>query len=355
MGSKYAFIAGDLERSFARRVSSGSSRLPGEAELCREYGCSRQTVRAALSALERAGKIIKVKGSGSYIAANSARRRIVLILPGENEYIFPDIRHAAEQYCADIKLEFSFWNSENKILKERGLLSSLLQAPPAGVLFYPAGPAFHLVNNDLLQQLADEGVPVVCLKQSELSGAALLTAAADVEAGSCAMALQLRENRDRGLTAVLPVSSPDSVSQFRGLLRAAPETGFQESSVLWLSDLQLTELQNHNYGAIASELRKLVRPGGAVFCGNDEIAYHVIRLLGAAGLSVPRDVAVSGFDNSYYCTVASPAITSVGTEPDEVIRAAFQLLLLKITGREAESVLIPMRITERRSTAGDRR
>ena len=56
MAAKYLIIARELEHRL-RRGSEGGQKLPTEAELCRQYACSRQTVRSALKVLEERGLI----------------------------------------------------------------------------------------------------------------------------------------------------------------------------------------------------------------------------------------------------------------------------------------------------------
>jgi GntR family transcriptional regulator len=51
------------------------SALPSEPELCAEHGISRTTVRRALDRLEREGRIVRRRGSGTYARAQRAAPR----------------------------------------------------------------------------------------------------------------------------------------------------------------------------------------------------------------------------------------------------------------------------------------
>ena len=61
-----------LEEVLERRILSGvwapHQRLPSERELCDEFAVSRAVVRPALEILERQGRIIRVEGSGTFVA-----------------------------------------------------------------------------------------------------------------------------------------------------------------------------------------------------------------------------------------------------------------------------------------------
>ena len=56
-------------------------------------------------------------------------------------------------------------------------------------------------------------------------------------------------------------------------------------------------------------------PGGqlpdAIICGNDQMAIGAMRELQAAGVRVPADVAVTGFDDIRYGALFTPPLTTV--------------------------------------------
>ena len=56
----------------------------------------------------------------------------------------------------------------------------------------------------------------------------------------------------------------------------------------------------------------LIRAGAtAVVCGSDVQALGVIRALRDAGLSVPDDVSVVGYDDTFLMSHVDPALTTV--------------------------------------------
>jgi len=64
----------------------------------------------------------------------------------------------------------------------------------------------------------------------------------------------------------------------------------------------------------------------AVLCGNDDLALGVMRALHAAGLSVPGDVSVVGFDDTPVAEFLTPPLTTVRLDFAELGRACFGLL-----------------------------
>jgi len=83
------------------------------------------------------------------------------------------------------------------------------------------------------------------------------------------------------------------------------------------------------YRAMKALLQVRDRPT-ALFAGNDTIAVGAIAALREAGLSVPRDVAVVGFDDLPFAAYCNPALTTVNTDPikqgQQAAIAAIELL-----------------------------
>ncbi len=70
----------------------------------------------------------------------------------------------------------------------------------------------------------------------------------------------------------------------------------------------------------------------AVFCGNDEIAMGVMRGLADAGLRVPEDISVVGFDDHPLSEIWSPPLTTAHQDFAGMGRRGFQLLLDLLNG-----------------------
>ena len=75
----------------------------------------------------------------------------------------------------------------------------------------------------------------------------------------------------------------------------------------------------------------------ALFAGNDTIAVGAISALHEAGLSVPGDVAIVGFDDLPIAAYISPRLTTVATQPiaqgEQAALAAIELLRGQSVGK----------------------
>jgi LacI family transcriptional regulator len=83
-------------------------------------------------------------------------------------------------------------------------------------------------------------------------------------------------------------------------------------------------------------LLKKTRDFTAIFCFNDIVAIGAIRALKDAGLSVPGDVSVVGFDDIQSAAYATPSLTTVRQPLTEMGRRGAQVLLERIAHRESE-------------------
>lgn len=90
----------------------------------------------------------------------------------------------------------------------------------------------------------------------------------------------------------------------------------------------------------------------AVVCEADRSAAPVLRSLRRAGLRVPQDVSVVGFDDSQLALALDPPLTTVHQPYEQLGRDAIELLLEQIAGATAPvgRTLLPPTLTVRSST-----
>jgi LacI family transcriptional regulator len=88
----------------------------------------------------------------------------------------------------------------------------------------------------------------------------------------------------------------------------------------------------------------------AIFTGDDEAAAGALTALNRAGKRVPQDVALVGFDDTYFSRYLNPPLTTVHAPIEQVGQEAVrQLVKLVRTGRAAPLVLLPTELVIRRS------
>ncbi|KWV31003.1 LacI family DNA-binding transcriptional regulator [Micromonospora rifamycinica] len=106
----------------------------------------------------------------------------------------------------------------------------------------------------------------------------------------------------------------------------------------------------------AAATRHLLASGArpdAVFCFNDTLALGALRALHEAGLRIPADVAVAGFDDIEDGRFSVPTLTTVAPDKERIARLAVDLLAGRLAGDRdapARELTAPHRLTPREST-----
>lgn len=89
----------------------------------------------------------------------------------------------------------------------------------------------------------------------------------------------------------------------------------------------------------------------AVFAVSDSLAAGALRAIAQAGMRVPEDIAVVGFDGTELAEVVSPQLTTVEQPSREIGRTAVTLLMKRIDNPDAavERVMMDWRVISRAS------
>ena len=93
----------------------------------------------------------------------------------------------------------------------------------------------------------------------------------------------------------------------------------------------------------------------AVFCANDEMAIGCLHAVKSAGLHVPDDISVIGFDDIRYAEVTDPPLTTIGQPAEEIGERVMYRLCREIEdGRNGETTpeIVPHELIVRQSVAG---
>lgn len=145
-----------------------------------------------------------------------------------------------------------------------------------------------------------------------------------------------------------PHSSPltqDRLSGYKDALNDA-NIAFDED-LLFPGDFTLQA----GYNAGVTITQQVERPT-AVFCENDETAIGAMQALKQAGLRIPEDISVAGFDDIAFSAFCDPPLTTIAQPAEEFGRTAVSLLIDVINGkiRKAPKVIMPFELIARGST-----
>ena len=104
--------------------------------------------------------------------------------------------------------------------------------------------------------------------------------------------------------------------------------------------------------ARTAELLALPERPTAILYSNDTMAIAGLSYARSQGLSIPHDLAISGFDDDHLSAHLSPALTSVSSDPAARGRAAARLLRADILGAQPRTEIVDCNVVHfRESTA----
>lgn len=139
-----------------------------------------------------------------------------------------------------------------------------------------------------------------------------------------------------------------------GIRRAVTERGLDPTSTIQSFDSLHTRRDHFEYGSVLAQdfLRAPKRPT-AYIAVNDDTAIGALLEFQAAGLSVPRDLSIVGFNNQNICLMTRPALSSVDQQIEKTADVAVDLLQKQISrpfSTRPQRRLIAAALVERGST-----
>jgi LacI family transcriptional regulator len=146
--------------------------------------------------------------------------------------------------------------------------------------------------------------------------------------------------------------SPDSEERWNSIRAVAEELGIPMRTEL-IVQLESDDSTPQLGFPFAKELLGRKRPFTALFAYNDISAIGAIRAFQAAGLEVPRDVSVVGFDDIRIAMHNNPSLTTVHQPLEKMGEIAARALLNRIEGHEdwVPEIVIEPEFVVRNSTA----
>lgn len=171
--------------------------------------------------------------------------------------------------------------------------------------------------------------------------------------GGALAARTLVEHGHRDIAVISgPSSASDNLARIEGFFAELARHGIARSAVALVeSDFSL----EGGYAG-AQTLLESKRRFTALFCANDTMAVSALARIQQAGLSVPHDVSVIGYDDDYSAAYTAPGLTSVHIPTEELTRNAVRWLVNECYGTSWEIFRdFPVTVTMRASVAAPRR
>ncbi|MFE2048618.1 LacI family DNA-binding transcriptional regulator [Streptomyces sp. NPDC059459] len=329
----------------------------GIKDVAREAGVSLGTVSNVLNRPEivsegTRSRVLEVIDSLGYVRAEGARQlrgrasRViaVMVLDMANPF-FTALASGVEQAAREADLGVMVCTGAHDPAEAARHLSLITSHQVRGAVLASGEGVGRTVA-----AFRRNAVPFVMADQYAPQPAACSVGIDDVTGGRTAV----RHLLERGHRCLAYVSGPDRLQQVRdrrrGALTAIGESGLPSTALRELSCDALTVTAGKDAGHRVLGLPE--RPT-AVFCANDLLALGVLQALYEAGLRVPDDIAVVGYDDIEFAASAVVPLTSVRRPASVMGRQAGRLLIEDTAhgiGHTHRRVVLQPELVVRRST-----
>jgi len=322
-------------------VPSFRGKRPTQADVARLAAVSQPVVSYVLNtdalvpvAPETRRRVLAAIAQLGYVpdrAARSLRLRktftIAGIIPDITNAFYPAFERGIQDVAESRGYDVIVYNTDGEAEKEARCLSSA-QGRVDGII----AVFFHMTANDL-RPLLERQVAVVRLEatRQETGPLPLDNLYVDnVAAARDAVAYLIgRGHRRIGMIAGRGGPRQPRVLGYR---RALAEHGIPFAPRL----VRETEfVEGGGYETMRELLQWSPQPT-AVFAANDLLAMGALVALREAGLQVPADVAVVGFDDIPVARLVDPPLTTVAQFPRQLGRRAAEILFERLTGAALE-------------------
>jgi LacI family transcriptional regulator len=187
------------------------------------------------------------------------------------------------------------------------------------------------LNSPLLPKLAAERFPLILHGRLSDSGFSYVDVDNSTGAYQAVRHLIRLGHRRIGFISNAHFSFSGTQERFAGYTQALVEHDIAHNTDL----VKVAAFLPESGQTAMEQLLRLPQRPTAVFAASDVIAFGAMRAIHAAGLRIPQDVAVVGFDDIFLSAHAQPPLTTVRVPAHEMGWTAAELLVPLIEGDEA--------------------
>jgi len=331
---------------------------PNLNKIAAELGVSTATVSNALSGKGRvsAGLAERIRAKAEevgYVPSQAARALrtgrtgvIGLVLPDIANPLFPQIAQAIEFAASNVGYGVLIADSRGDIAMQTEAVNRLLEQDVDGVVIVPRRGT----------RISDIGCPVAVIDSPSTPGN---TVAADHWQGGQDVVEHLVGLGHRKLLLIgnNPASNVQN-DRIGGMKSRIPADG--KAEILWIETLE----QERGQGCLLGLADKVAEGFTAFAVVSDLQALRALTELHRAGIGVPEEASITGFDDLVWSSVVTPGLTTVRMDAPRIAEIAVGALLRMIetgsheipsaatgTAASAETTKVPMKLVVRQTTA----
>jgi len=319
-----------------KRTKSGKIRLTEVAKLAGVSPITasrffRNPEALSVAKRERVDSAVKELGYVPNLAARalaSHRTEVIgVVIPSLTNNVFADVLRGIYDSLEGSRYSIQLANTRYSILQEEKLLQLFRAQKPAGLIV--TGINQTADSRAILESM---NCPVAQIMEIGDEPVDMMVGFSHYEASSAAIAHILAQGRRR-IGFLGARMDPRVQRRFEGYRDAMKAASLFDPNLVVTTTVPTTVTLG---GTLFADLVAQSPDIDAVFCVNDDLALGVLFECQRRRISVPRDLAIVGFNDLEFMASAVPSLTSVRTNRYEMGRHAVTMVIDAIEGRRPE-------------------
>jgi LacI family transcriptional regulator len=254
---------------------------------------------------------------------NDKTHTIGMMVPNNSNPYFAELIQGVEDAAFKVGYNVILCNAYDDPKKQADYLRVLIQKRIDGLILVASG-----ADETLAQLLRDQATPIV-LVDREVAGVDADFIEADHETGSYLATKYLIELGHREIACVSgPADLPPSRDRVMGYLRALKEAGIKFRRDYLVHSNFTSEGGYHAF----QQLLGLKKRPSAIFSSNDLMAIGGLCAASEAGVRIPAELSVIGYDDIALASYATPRLTTIAQPKYEMGRRIIEVLIERIMG-----------------------
>ncbi|MEK4299685.1 LacI family DNA-binding transcriptional regulator [Oceanobacillus sp. FSL W8-0428] len=304
-------------------------------DVAKEAGVSISTVSKVMNGTGSIADKTKKKVEASMqklsyqpIAAPALQKRlqtIGLLIPSIADPFSAEIARKIEDNGRKYGFSLIVCSTDNNLVKEKEYIAILRKKYVDGIII-----ATGLKNAKALQELKNSNIPIALLSR-EVPSLPLNTVLVNDYLGAYEATSYLIKKGHQRIAMITEDMYFSSVKARVDGYKQALEDEQMEASK------SLISIDNSSFMDASQSAGKLVNmqePPTAIFASTEPLAIGAMQGVREAGLMIPDDVSIVGFDNSILAQMCYPQLTTVAQPTEEMAEKIVQLLVEEINGTE---------------------
>lgn len=343
-------ISVQLREILLKRIALGQhkagSRFPSERELAQKFSVSRASVRETIGSLISTGVLFRTVGRGTFVAETNTQATSSQIAFVISDEIFHFVQTGYDRILKGVE-EACRQGGDLLVFRAVASNGDVVSGSEAGA---PSGYVIvGGVRRPLLDRILASATPVVLVDLLIRKTSELVQAVNIDYAGGTRMAIERLAQLGHRQIGFIGFAASEKYEAFWRTLNDL-QLPYDPRQVEFLDSIDIEPGLLAGFRATQTIIGRGNLPT-ALMATNDYVARGALEALGMAGVSVPGQMSVVGFDD--LGVGAAPALTTVRVDLELVGRLAYTSLKRQIQspGSPLKPVVVPVELVERATTA----